>query len=133
MAKARALIVDDDASIRRALKTILILRQFEVTEATDGLVALDTLSRETFDVVFSDVSMPNMNGFELLARIKRQTTTAHLPVVMLTSENRPEDLAKGKKLGCAAYLIKPFNTQKLDEALTAAKLGEPGHLGGRPA
>jgi CheY-like chemotaxis protein len=74
--------------------------------------------------------MPNMNGFELLSRIKRSPSTASIPVIMLTSENRPEDLAKGKKLGCACYLIKPFNTAKLDEALVAAKLSAPSHLGG---
>jgi CheY-like chemotaxis protein len=131
MTKSRALIVDDDASMRRALKTILLLRDFVVVEASDGIAALETLARETVQVVFSDVSMPNMNGFELLARVKRQPATAHLPVIMLTSESRPEDLARGKKLGCAAYLIKPFNTQKLDEALKAANLGTTTHLGGK--
>lgn len=131
MNKACALIVDDDASVRRALKAILILRDFDVTEATDGLVALKTLEQKKFDVVFSDVSMPNMNGFELLSRIRRAPATAKLPVIMLTSENRPEDLAKGKRLGCSHYLIKPFNTAKLDEALESANLATASHLGGK--
>jgi two-component system, chemotaxis family, chemotaxis protein CheY len=131
MSKSRALIVDDDASIRRALKAILTLRDFEVIEAGDGVMALELLKTNSVNVVFSDVSMPNMNGFELLGRIKRQPATATVPVVMLTSENRPEDIAKGQKLGCACYLIKPFNTAKLDEALTSAKLATSAHLGAK--
>lgn len=131
MGKARALIVDDDVSMRRPLKTILRLRDFDITEAVDGLNALEILDKERFDVVFSDVSMPNMNGFELLTRIKRTPALATIPVIMLTSESRPEDLAKGRKLGCACYLIKPFNTAKLDEALAAAKLATPSHLSTR--
>jgi CheY-like chemotaxis protein len=130
MAEARALIVDDDPSVRRMLKTILMIRHFKVVEAGDGVEALQKLSAESFDVVFSDVSMPNMNGFELLTRVKRSVRTAAIPVVMLTSENQPEDLAKGKKLGCSTYLIKPFNSEKLNLALKSAGLGSTDHLGG---
>jgi two-component system sensor histidine kinase/response regulator len=112
------------------LKTILMIRHFKVVEAGDGVEALQKLSAESFDVVFSDVSMPNMNGFELLTRVKRSVRTAAIPVVMLTSENQPEDLAKGKKLGCSTYLIKPFNSEKLNLALKSAGLGSTDHLGG---
>src|SRR5512142_908984 len=122
MAEARALIVDDDPSVRRMLKTILMIRNFKIVEAGDGLEALGKLNAEPFDIVFSDVSMPNMNGFELLSRIKRSPRTAAIPVIMLTSENQPEDLAKGKKLGCNTYLIKPFNSEKLNLALKNAGL-----------
>ncbi len=128
MPNARALIVDDDQNVRRMLKVILRLRDIDVVEAVDGLAAFDTLQKEHFDVVFSDVSMPNMNGFELLSRIKRNRKLASIPVVMLTSENRDEDLAKGKKLGCACYLIKPFNTEKLDDALRSAHIEWKGQL-----
>lgn len=128
-AKRRALIVDDTPEHRNLTKAMLSLRGFEVIEAVNGADALKLLGERArpgalqFDLVFSDVSMPNMNGFELLKRVRREPLLRHIPFVLLTSENRPEDIDTGKRLGCTYYMLKPFSSDALKKALAAANLG----------
>ncbi len=125
MDKRNALVVDDSPEHRRLIKIMLGLRGFAIEEATNGADALKLIENagRHYDVVFSDVSMPNMNGFELLKRVKRQARFKDLPVIMLTSEHRQEDLAMGQRLGCTYYMLKPFGVDELHKALNAAHLG----------
>ena len=102
---------------------MLTMRGFVVDEAVDGVDALTRIeSGQHYDVVFSDVSMPNMNGFELLKRVRRHPKFKSLPVVMLTSERKQQDIDTGKRLGCTYYMLKPFSKEEIHKALVAAQL-----------
>jgi CheY-like chemotaxis protein len=122
--KKQALIVDDTPEHRSATKVMLIMRGFEVTEAkngAEGLALLDTPTKH-FDLVFSDVSMPNMNGFEFLKQVRRRPRFKDLPFILLTSEKTPSDIETGKRLGCTYYMLKPFSVEELKKAFVAAHL-----------
>jgi two-component system chemotaxis response regulator CheY len=124
MEKKKALVVDDMHDLRALTKMMLMMRGFAVDEASNGAEALKLLesSGQHYDLVFSDVNMPNMNGFELLKRIRRNPVFKNLPVIMLTSERRQEDIDTGKRLGCTYYMLKPFSKEEIQKALLAARL-----------
>ena len=123
MEKRKALVVDDMSDLRSLTKMMLVMRGFVVDEAVDGAEALKRIEGgQHYDVVFSDVSMPNMNGFELLKRVRRHAEFKNLPIVMLTSERKQQDIDTGKRLGCTYYMLKPFSREEIHKALVAAHL-----------
>ena len=112
----RILIVDDFSTMRRIIRGLLKESGYEnADEAEDGVHALDTLRNAAFDFVISDINMPNMNGFELLQRIKADETLRHLPVLMVTAEARKEDIVRAAQEGAAGYIVKPFTKATLEE------------------
>jgi two-component system, chemotaxis family, sensor kinase CheA len=115
--KLRVLVVDDSITTRTLEKNILETAGFDVRVAIDGVEAWTVLaeSSDAFDVVISDVEMPHMNGLELSRRIKGEPRTAHLPVILLTSLNKPEQRDAGLLAGADAYLVK--STFDQDELL----------------
>jgi two-component system, chemotaxis family, sensor kinase CheA len=116
--KARILVVDDSITTRTLEKTILESQGYRVAVAVDGREALKKLREAPFDLVISDVQMPEMDGLELLATLKQDPHLADLPVIMLTSLNAYEDQKKGLELGAAAYLVKQkFEQQELLEVI----------------
>jgi two-component system chemotaxis response regulator CheY len=122
--KKKALVVDDMPSLRSLTKMMLTMRGFAVDEASNGAEALKLIesASQHYDLVFSDVNMPNMNEFELPKRIRRNPAFKNLPVIMLTSERRQEDIDTGKRLGCTYYMLKPFSKEEIQKALVAARL-----------
>jgi CheY-like chemotaxis protein len=122
--KKQVLIVDDTPEHRSVTRVMLVMRGFEVTEArngAEGLTLLDNPSKH-FDLVFSDVSMPNMNGFEFLKQVRRRPRYKSLPFILLTSEKTQNDIETGRRLGCTYYMIKPFSVEELKKAFAAAHL-----------
>jgi len=105
-----ALLVDDDARLPGLLKSFLEPQGVDVTTATGGAAALDTLERGTFDVVILDVMMPGMDGLETLRRIRAMSS---VPVLMLTARGDETDRIVGLELGADDYLPKPFNPREL--------------------
>ena len=88
----RFLIVDDFSTMRRIVRNLLKESGFaDADEAEDGVAALNKLRNSKFDFVVTDINMPNMNGFQLLAEIKKDDKLKHLPVLMVTAEARKED------------------------------------------
>lgn len=110
------LIVDDFSTMRRIVRGLLKEIGFNnAEEAEDGAVALGMLKNQKFDFVVSDINMPNMNGFELLAAIKADASLKHLPVLMVTAEARKEDIVRAAQEGAAGYIVKPFTKATLEE------------------
>ena len=110
------LIVDDFSTMRRIVRSLL--KEMGCTraeEAEDGAAALHMLKAQKFDFVVSDINMPNMNGFDLLAAIKKDDTLKHLPVLMVTAEARKEDIVRAAQDGAAGYIVKPFTKATLEE------------------
>jgi len=95
-----------------------------VTYAADGEEALAKLAEAPPDLVISDVTMPRVDGFELLKRIREQTTTKALPVILLTGRGGTEDIVAGMGLGADDYLVKPFALREL-LARVRAKIERP--------
>ena len=110
------LIVDDFSTMRRIVRGLLKESGFNnAEEAEDGVMALQKLRNDRFEFVVSDINMPNMNGFELLAQIKADETLKHLPVLMVTAEARKEDIVLAAQSGAAGYIVKPFTKATLEE------------------
>jgi two-component system chemotaxis response regulator CheY len=116
----RILIVDDFSTMRRIVRNLLKESGYpEADEAEDGVVALNKLRNSKFDFVVSDINMPNMNGFQLLAEIKKDEKLKHLPVLMVTAEARKEDIVAAAQGGAAGYIVKPFTKATLEEKVAA--------------
>ena len=110
------LIVDDFSTMRRIVRGLLKeIGYSNADEAEDGAVALNMLRGAKYDFVVSDINMPVMNGFELLAAVKADDTLKHLPVLMVTAEARKEDIVRAAKEGAAGYIVKPFTKATLEE------------------
>ncbi len=115
----RFLVVDDFSTMRRIVRNLLKESGFsEADEAEDGVVALQKLRASNFDFVVSDINMPNMNGFQLLAEIKKDEKLKHIPVLMVTAEARKEDIVLAAQQGAAGYIVKPFTKATLEEKVT---------------
>ena len=112
----KILIVDDFSTMRRIVRGLLKeMGCNNAEEAEDGAVALNMLKGSKFDFVVSDINMPNMNGFQLLAAIKADDALKHLPVLMVTAEARKEDIVLAAQSGAAGYIVKPFTKATLEE------------------
>ena len=115
----RFLIVDDFSTMRRIVRNLLKESGFaDADEAEDGVVALHKLRSSKFDFVVTDINMPNMNGFQLLAEVKGDEKLKHLPVLMVTAEARKEDIVAAAQGGAAGYIVKPFTKATLEEKIT---------------
>ncbi len=119
--KAKALVVDDTEFHSNFLKMFLRMKRFDVTVAKDGVEGLAAAKAETFQLVFSDIEMPNMNGIELLRALKRLPAYQSVPVVMLSTLDSDEMKQKSASLGAFDYMVKPFNAEKMEALFT--KLG----------
>ena len=112
MAK-KILFVDDSASMRQILKMAIENAGYEVTTADDGIKGLALADKERFNLIVSDVNMPNMNGIEMLKAIKAGTTNKFTPVVMLTTEAGDDMKQQGKAAGAKVWVVKPFKPDQL--------------------
>ncbi len=117
-AEMKFLIVDDFSTMRRIIRGLLKeIGYVNAEEAEDGAVALDMLRTNRYDFVVTDINMPKMNGFDLMAQIKLDPSLKHLPVLMVTAEARKEDIVRAAKDGAAGYIVKPFTKATLEEKL----------------
>ncbi len=105
-APANILIVDDSKSVRYALQKNLTEAGFAVTEAFDGVEGLAVATKNDFDLIITDVDMPNMNGFELCSNLKAHPGTAHVPIIVLSTNETDEHVEQGFNAGADAYLAK---------------------------
>jgi two-component system chemotaxis sensor kinase CheA len=100
------LVVEDSVTSRTLLQTLIERAGYRVQTATDGIEAFAMLKQHQFDIVVSDIDMPRMNGFTLTEKIRADERLAHLPVVLVTSLDSPEDQNHGLAIGADAYIIK---------------------------
>jgi two-component system chemotaxis response regulator CheY len=115
----RFLVVDDFSTMRRIVRGLLKEMGCQhIEEAEDGVTALQSLRSTRIDFVVSDINMPNMDGFELLAQIKQDPALCHIPVLMVTAEARKEDIVRAAQTGAAGYIVKPFTKATLEEKIT---------------
>ena len=123
----KILIVDDDPIIRNLL--VQILETFEthgveILTAENGETAIDIIDKNHPDVVFLDVMMPKMNGFEVCSILKQRATDKKISVIMLTAKGQESDKHKADEVGADGYITKPFNIREITEK-TCEILGIP--------
>ena len=116
MAK-KILIVDDSATVRQAVRMSL-QSGFECIDAVDGVDALAKLATETFDLIMTDINMPNLDGFDLVREIRKMTKYRFTPVVVLTTEASEELKMRGKAAGATGWIVKPFHPDQLIKVTT---------------
>ncbi|SEE39979.1 SpoIIE family protein phosphatase [Streptomyces sp. Ag109_O5-10] len=112
-AGARVLVADDNADMREYLARVLGQAGYEVTTVTDGVEALRAVRRDLHDLVVSDVMMPRLDGLELVARLRGDTRTASVPVLLLSARAGQEASIEGLRAGADDYLVKPFAVAEL--------------------
>jgi CheY-like chemotaxis protein len=121
----RILLVDDSELIHRHTRPILQAEGYEVTQAWDGAQALALCAEHRFDLILTDVEMPNLDGWELCRRVKSNPETQHVPVVICSALGEAADLERGFDLGADEYLVKPVVAEELIgrlQALLATKM-----------
>ena len=112
------LVVDDFSTMRRIVRNLLKeLGYNNVEEAEDGAEALEKLNTGKFQFVVSDWNMPNLDGLEMLKRIRASDTLKHLPVLMVTAEAKKENIVAAAQAGACGYVVKPFSAATLEEKL----------------
>jgi len=114
---ARILIVDDSPSQLMGIRRIVEKLGHEALTAEDGQAGVDAAKRELPDLILMDVVMPNLNGFQATRSITREPTTAHIPVILVTTKDQDTDRVWGMRQGAKAYLTKPFSEVELSEAI----------------
>jgi two-component system, chemotaxis family, sensor kinase CheA len=116
--KNRLLLVEDSIIIRTQMQRLLKGAGYNVTVAENGLLGLEQIQAQEFDIVLSDVEMPEMSGLEMTAKIRQNPQYAHLPIVLITTLASSEDKLRGQAAGANAYLTKgDFNQQLLFKTL----------------
>jgi two-component system phosphate regulon response regulator PhoB len=117
MARRTVLVADDDPMTRQVLSTVLDLEQFEVVLAEDGEEALRLLREQTPDAAVLDHMMPGMSGMQVIAALREDEATAHLPIVLLTAAQASSLPGDPVDEGAQAHLEKPFSPLHLIEVL----------------
>jgi chemosensory pili system protein ChpA (sensor histidine kinase/response regulator) len=125
--KLRVLFVDDSVSVRKVAERALQALGVDVTLAVDGVDALDKLHARPFDLVFTDLEMPRMHGYELIRELRFLPAFRALPVVVVTSRSGKKHREEAEALGATHYMTKPFSPQSLEAALS--KFGGPRAAG----
>jgi DNA-binding response OmpR family regulator len=115
--KTKILVVDDDPTMVKLINVNLKLNNYVVIEAVSGEQALDIISKEPLDLVVLDIMMPGVDGWEVLSKIRLDTATEELPVILVTAKTQDSDVIRGWELGADEYVIKPFNPLLLVEVI----------------
>jgi len=110
---ASILAVDDSASMRQMVSFTLKSAGYDVTEAEDGVVALNLARSRAFDLVITDVNMPNMDGITLISELRKLPNFKFTPLLMLTTESSSDKKMAGKNAGATGWIVKPFNPDQL--------------------
>ena len=125
----KVMVVDDSKTIRRTAETLLSKAGYEVITATDGFESLSRIVDQAPDIIFVDIMMPRLDGYQTCALIKRNAVFKKTPVVMLSSKDGLFDRARGRIVGSDQYLTKPFTREELlgaiERHLGVGKEAEP--------
>ena len=113
----KILTVDDSVTIRKMVIATLTAIGYEVLEAADGQAALQQAMNAQFDLIISDVNMPNLDGIGLVKALRNLPTYKFTPILMLTTEHTEEIKAKGKAAGATGWIIKPFSPEQLTQVI----------------
>jgi two-component system, chemotaxis family, chemotaxis protein CheY len=109
----RILSVDDSSSVRQMVSFTLRKTGYEVSEAVDGKDGLTKAGGDKFDLIITDLNMPNMDGIQMITAIRKLPGYSFVPILMLTTESQAEKKDAGRKAGATGWIVKPFDADQL--------------------
>ena len=116
---SKILVVDDDTAINELIKINLELSGYEVVSAFDGIQGFTLAKQEMPDLIVLDVMMPDVDGYTVAKRVRENTSTKDIPILMLTAMGQLQDKVKGFDIGVDDYLVKPFEMEELQVRVRA--------------
>ena len=111
------LTVDDSRTMRDMLRLALTDAGFDVLQAEDGVHGLEVLQGEMPDVIVTDINMPRMDGYGFIEGVRSDPRCRTIPILVLTTESSPEKKMRARDAGATGWIVKPFNPEKLVEAI----------------
>lgn len=114
----KVLVIDDSNTIRSTSETFLKELNYEVSTAENGIDALIKIQGFKPDIIFTDIMMPEMDGYATIALLRSNPDTRATPIVVLSSKSGVFDVARARLIGCNDYLVKPFSKGKLQEMIS---------------
>jgi two-component system, OmpR family, alkaline phosphatase synthesis response regulator PhoP len=115
----KILIIEDTDDVRDNIQEILELEKFKTIVASNGRIGIDLAMKEYPDLIISDISMPKINGYQVLSTLRQHPETAIIPFIFLTAKSIQKDRRQGMELGANDYLTKPFTCDELLNAVRA--------------
>lgn len=110
----KIVVIDDSSTARQQVRSALVVAGYEVIEAIDGIDGLAKIqSHADASLVVCDVNMPNLNGLDMLAKLRAEQPAAQMPIIMLTTEAQPDLLQRAKQAGAKGWIVKPFKPDLL--------------------
>lgn len=116
----KKILYADDARSMRSLVEIVLGKAYDLTIVEDGAQAFEMAKSQSFDLVISDINMPNMTGLEFLEKFRQLENNQFTPVLMMTTEASRAMREKGRALGATGWIVKPFDPQKLPSLIERA-------------
>ena len=113
----KILVIEDDQLTRDIILNLLFLREISAIAAADGRAGLQLAKEIIPDLILCDVRMPELSGYDVLAALRQDSTTATIPLIFLTAETNQDAIERGQQLGANGYLNKPFTTAELLSAI----------------
>ncbi|PLY10435.1 MAG: two-component system response regulator [Arcobacter sp.] len=116
----KILIVDDSSTMRRIIGNVVMqlgIDKEDFDEAEDGVKAWGMLAKKQYDVILTDWNMPNMNGLDLVKKVRKEGNHQSTPIIMITTEGGKGEVITALKAGVNNYIVKPFNAEILKEKL----------------
>jgi two-component system chemotaxis response regulator CheY len=107
------LVAEDSPTVRKFITLALKIQGHKVITSDDGMEALEKLPQQKIDLLITDLNMPNMDGYQLIRAVRGDEAYANLPIIILSSLSSEEDINEGLQAGANSYVIKPFNTKKI--------------------
>lgn len=115
---AKILVIEDEEDVSRLLYFILSREGYEVILADNGKLGLEKVYEDKPNLIFLDIMMPGIDGWQVLRTLKSDSKTSSIPVIMLTALNRISDMERGLQEGAVAYITKPFSPERIKRKVT---------------
>jgi two-component system, chemotaxis family, chemotaxis protein CheY len=113
----KILAVDDSASIRQMVGFTLRSAGYDVVDAVDGKDGLTKAGKDAFDMIITDLNMPNLDGIQMITEVRKLPGYSFTPILMLTTESQAEKKDAGRKAGATGWIVKPFNAEQLTSVI----------------
>ena len=116
--KKKILVIEDSSTMRSLIvATVEDLTGFETVEVKNGIEALKMLPTQEFDLIITDINMPNINGLEVVSFVKSHPQYQSIPIIIVSTEQGEKEIEKGLSLGASDYLTKPFHPENLKKVI----------------
>jgi CheY-like chemotaxis protein len=117
MGRSYALVIDDNREMADSVCQMLALLNIESRVAYGPRTAITTMAEEVPEMVFLDINMPGVSGFEVLGYLRREPGMTEVPVIVISSDNQPETIDEAQKMGVVAFISKPFGLEEIKTVL----------------